>query len=395
MGAEGDPAVVVAGQGEVTVECLSEDEEEEVDIESLKVGTLGVAAKVAEGLGGLDTSITLEYLASGAYNHVWVLTYLPKTARDPSHASGQVKKLVLRIPKELDDSLHPYQLRHEVACLQFLAHSLPDIPAPRVLLWDDRAPQPLIAQEYIDGQRLSSVWPQLTEDQKTSVTQSIADVVARLGETRFDFIGGLDPDTRMGPTIEGGKVFCGKAKFHSHDCYNIGPYIDSKDYILSCYDREIYYHSHADEKDIMMEAFEKVTVAEFVEFLKLEKEKVSRDVELFQALDAEPRVLVHMDFHAGNMLARDGRLVGVVDWEFSGVYPLSQLLGPIQPIEISKSGRDGATEAEEDEWHRRYRQELEKIVRQRGWSEENIKILLGDGWPVFKRVRTVMFPDDR
>ncbi|KAK2809434.1 hypothetical protein FQN50_003893 [Emmonsiellopsis sp. PD_5] len=394
MGTEGDPAVAVAGQGEVTVEYLSEEEEEEVDIESLKAGTLKVAAKVAEGLGGLDTSTTLEYLASGAYNHVWLLTYLPKTATDTSYASEQVKKLVLRVPKELADSLHPYQLRHEVACLQFLAHNLPDIPAPRVLLWDDRAPQPFIAQEFIDGHRLSSVWPQLTEDQKASITRSIANVVARLGETRFDFIGGLDPDAPAGPTIEGGKVFCGKAKFHSHDCYNIGPYIDSKDYILSCYDREIYYHSHADEKDIVMEVFEKVTVAEFVEFLKLEKEKVSRDVQLFQALDAEPRVLVHEDFHAGNMLARDGRLVGVVDWEFSGVYPLSELLGASQPIQVSESGRDGATEAEEDEWDRRYRQELEKIVRQRGWTEENIKTLLGGGWSALQRVSTVMFPDD-
>ncbi|KAK2799147.1 hypothetical protein FQN51_007115 [Onygenales sp. PD_10] len=262
MGAEGDPAVVVADQGEVTVECLSKDEEEEVNIESLKVGTLGVAAKVTEG--------------------------------DPSHASGQVKKLILHIPKELDDSLHPYQLHHEVACLQFLAHSLPDIPALRVLLWDDRAPQPLIAQEYIDGQHLS---------------------IARLREMRFNFIGGLNLDTHMGPTIKGGKVFCGKVKFYSHDCYNIGLYIDSKDYILSCYDCEIYYHSHADEKDIMMKAFKKVTITKFIEFLKLEKEKILRDVELFQALDAEPWVL---------------------------------LLGLIQPIKIFKSDWDGATEVKED-----------------------------------------------
>jgi 5-methylthioribose kinase len=143
-----------------------------------------------------------------------------------------------------------------------------------------------------------------------------------------------------------------------------------------------------------MEAFEKVTVPEFVELLKLEKEKVSEDVHLFQALDAEPRVLVHEDFHTGNMLVRDGRLVGIVDWEFSGVYPLSEILGAIQYIQVSESGRNEATEEEEDEWDGRYRQELEKVVRQRGWTEENIKILLKTDWRAFQKVRTIMLPDE-
>jgi 5-methylthioribose kinase len=143
-----------------------------------------------------------------------------------------------------------------------------------------------------------------------------------------------------------------------------------------------------------MDAFEKVTVPEFVEILKLEKEKISKDVQLFQALDAEPRVLVHEDFHAGNMLVCDGHLVGIVDWEFSGIYPLSGLLGAIQPIQVSFPGRNEATEEEEEEWDRRYRHEVEKVVRQRGWTGENIKILLGDGWPALQRVRTAMFPDD-
>ncbi|RJE20393.1 Phosphotransferase enzyme family [Aspergillus sclerotialis] len=392
MGNEGDPLVGVGDEAE-TVDHLCEDEEEEVDIELLKGGALKIAAKVAEGLGGVDTSITLEYLVSGAYNHVWLLKYLPKTAADTNDANEQINKVVLRIPKESAQSLHPYQLRHEVACLQFLCENLPDIPAPRVLNWDDRTGHAFIAQEFIDGQRLSVVWSQLAEDQKATITWSIANVVAKLGETRFDFIGGLDPDSQAGPTIEAGKIFNGRAKFHSHDCYNIGPYSDSKDYILSCYDREIYYYSHADKDDILMDAFENVTVPEFIESLRLEKENVSRNAQLFQALNAEPRVLVHEDFHAGNMLVRDGYLVGIVDWEFSGVYPLSELLGAIQLIQVSSPYRSESTEEEEEEWDRRYRQDLEKIVRQRGWSEGNIKALLEGGLPDFQKARTVMFPD--
>ncbi|PGH14801.1 hypothetical protein AJ79_02817 [Helicocarpus griseus UAMH5409] len=94
---------------------------------------------------------------------------------------------------------------------------------------------------------------------------------------------------------------------------------------------------------------------------------------MFQAIDAEPRILVHEDFHAGNMLVRDGQLVGIMDWEFS----------------VSE-----VTEEEEEKWNRRYHQDLEKLMRQKGWSEENIRTALGDGWPAFQKTRTVMFPED-
>lgn len=135
-----------------------------------------------------------------------------------------------------------------------------------------------------------------------------------------------------------------------------------------------------------MDAFENATVAEFIESLKLEKENVSKDVQLFQALDAEPHVLVHEDFHAGNMLVRDGSLVGIVDWEFSGVYPLSEMLGAIQLIQVSPSGRREGIEEEEEEWDSRYRQDLEKIVRQRGWTEEDTKLSWEEDGRLFKRL---------
>lgn len=120
------------------------------------------------------------------------------------------KKLVLRIPRQDTNSLQPYQLRHEVACLQFLAENLPNIPVPRVFLWDDCIGHAFIVQEYIPGQRLSLVWPDLSDDQKASICWSIANVVASLGETRFDFIGGLAQNAHAGPTIEAGKIFNGR-----------------------------------------------------------------------------------------------------------------------------------------------------------------------------------------
>lgn len=186
-------------------------------------------------------------------------------------------------------------------------------------------------------------------------------------------------------------------KFYSPDCYNLGPYLNSKDYIISCYDREIYYYTHAESSDIIEEAFERTTVADFVTELKAERQALLNDIQnqsLFQAIDAEPLVLVHGDFHAGNMLTRNGRLVGVVDWEFSSAYPLSELFGVADIIQVSLPGRTEATEEEEMEWHDRYLKEFEKIVRQRGWSDEDFKAASGKGHKILREARAIMFPRD-
>ncbi|PGH14802.1 hypothetical protein AJ79_02818 [Helicocarpus griseus UAMH5409] len=243
---------------EITISTCSSDGEEEIDIEALKIGASKIASRVVKELGGLDESSKLKYLASGVK--------LPET------------QLVLRIPKLKHSSLQPYQLRHEAACCVFLLRISPHIPAPRVLLWDDQPGCAFIAQDFILGQRLSVAWPDLTEEQKSSISREIANVVASLGETRFDFIGGLTLDdggrVGPGPTIEAGKIFNGRAKFHSQNCYDIGPYANSRDYIRACYDREIYYYTNADKDDIIQEAFEKVTVPDFVSLLKVEREQI-------------------------------------------------------------------------------------------------------------------------
>jgi hypothetical protein len=53
-------------------------------------------------------------------------------------------------------------------------------------------------------------WPQLIEEQNTNISQEIANVVADLGETRFQSIGGLALDSPAGPTIETARVFNGR-----------------------------------------------------------------------------------------------------------------------------------------------------------------------------------------
>lgn len=105
-------------------------------------------------------------------------------------------------------------------------------------------------------------------------------------------------------------------------------------------------------------------------------------------------MLVHEDFHAGNMLIRDGEIVGVLDWEFSGMYPLSQLLLPAQILQISMplSDRNDQTELEEDQWDERFRRTVGEIVKERGWAEKDVQTLLSGGHVELKVARKIMFP---
>lgn len=145
----------------------------------------------------------LQLLASGGYNDVWLV------ARPILGAH----RYVLRKPKE--GSLLPDQLRNEVSWLTFVKQNLKNLPVPRVYahsLADSEAKTHYLAEEFMEGQCLSAVWKTYDEDTKVAVAQQIATIIVELGETTFDYIGGLNLDHAAGPTVEGMKLFKGRVR---------------------------------------------------------------------------------------------------------------------------------------------------------------------------------------
>lgn len=126
--------------------------------------------------------------------------------------------------------------------------------------------------------------------------------------------------------------------------------------------------------------------------LRHEQQALLNDECTFQNIDLEPLVVVHEDLHAGNILIRDGHVVGILDWEFSGIYPLSELLGEIDILQISLPSRDDLSEEEEMKWHERYREDVEDVARQRGWSDQDVSTMMSDGHRVLRIARSIMFP---
>lgn len=102
----------------------------------------------------------------------------------------------------------------------------PNIPVPKTYAFSADGPNPFIAQEYIDGEALNTIWIRYTDTEKHSVALKIAEIIVDMAEMRFSAIGGFASPTSdtLGPTVEGSKFFKGRGKFHSNRCYPIGPY---------------------------------------------------------------------------------------------------------------------------------------------------------------------------
>ena len=64
--------------------------------------------------------------------------------------------------------------------------------------------------EYVEGEPLSDAWRKCNKGQKKILAEEIADLIVKMGEARFDQIGGMTPAQVTGPTVEGVKFFKGR-----------------------------------------------------------------------------------------------------------------------------------------------------------------------------------------
>ena len=110
-------------------------------------------------------------------------------------------------------------------------------------------------------------------------------------------------------------------KFHSSDCYDIGPYYSTQSYVLACYDKEIYYYTYALESDIDEIFFDSVSRDVFIKSLQETRDRLASSPATF--LPEQPYTLVHNDLNRRNVMMRDKKIAAVLDWEFAGSYPLS------------------------------------------------------------------------
>ena len=110
----------------------------------------------------------------------------------------------------------------------------------------------------------------------------------------------------------------------------------------------------------------------------------------FVAAD-EPFVLVHGDFNGQNIVMQGTKVQAVLDWEFSGAYPLSELVGGGVGVDVLEV-TDNESEEENSKWSRRIMKMVAETARKRNWSEKEVAMLISDGDPIVGFARTEMFP---
>ena len=242
--------------------------------------------------------------------------------------------------------------------------------------------------EYIPGEQLSTAWKSYSESEKSAVTHKIAETIVNMAEITFDSIGGMTLAHTLGPTVEGHKLFKGRDKFHSPSCYDIGPYSSTRSYVLACYAKEIYYYTHAPDSDIDMDLFDETPKDAFIKSLQSTHDEIASNPSCF--LPEEPFVLNHGDFNGRNILEQGTEIRAIIDWEFAGSYPLSELLdGSVFNVVEVESEEDAD---ENFKWDDRIVALVAEVARGRGWDERKVDLLVNHHNRELQAARMEMFP---
>ncbi|KAL4952675.1 kinase-like protein [Aspergillus filifer] len=157
----------------------------------------------------------------------------------------------------------------EVKTMKYLARHAFDIPVPRVLRdWVDCNDRYFVMTERIQGQTFEEVWSSLSIEQKISIADELVDVRKRLR-------------TLTSPAIQD---------------------VDGE---------PCFFHSDAELWDAISLHLQKLNVpSKAVDSLRARYPK------------CQPYVFSHCDLNLGNIIVKDGKLAGVLDWEFSAFYPI-------------------------------------------------------------------------
>lgn len=104
----------------------------------------------------------------------------------------------------------------------------------------------------------------------------------------------------------------------------------------------------------------------------------------------EPFVLVHGDFSGRNIIMHGTQVQAVIDWEFAGAYPLSELLGGMG-VDVMEPDEHNFEESVL--WSRTIVRMVGETARKRDWDAKELALLLGDGDRVLSFARMEMFPN--
>lgn len=169
--------------------------------------------------------------------------------------------------------------RVEVQTLNYLATHT-DIPIPKALRdWVDRDGRYFVMTERIGGQTLEEAWPSLSEPQRINVADQVVQVRKQLRSVTSTSIQSVDNS----PCYPGLLFFDPKPRgpFHS--------------------DKELWDALALKLGHLPPQVLENL------------KQRLPK---------CKPYVLSHCDLNLGNIMVQDGKVVGILDWEYAAFLPI-------------------------------------------------------------------------
>ncbi|KAI4199535.1 MAG: hypothetical protein LQ346_002549 [Caloplaca aetnensis] len=171
----------------------------------------------------------------------------------------------------------------EAASMRFV-RSRTSIPVPYVIdaFVHQETKHACILMEYINGRPLDEVWDTYSDTQKEHVISQLKGFLEELRQIKGTTIGPVDG------------TFCADQFFDGEDKASFGP-----------------YESETAFNDGLVRALEARGCNTWTE----------RVVKFIRAMPEHVVVFTHNDLAPRNILVRDGTVVAILDWEFSGFYP--------------------------------------------------------------------------
>jgi aminoglycoside phosphotransferase len=154
------------------------------------------------------------------------------------------------------------------------------LPIPRVYDAGENNGETFIHMEFIPGERLDLVWPNMTIEEKNNVCRQLREILTTMRS--------IPSKTEMIGSCSGGEA---------HDCrlyraYSGGPYPDE-----ATFNSSLYF-------DLIPTTPAPIRTA------------------LYKQIRNDHRIVFsHGDFAQHNILVQDGRVTGLIDWEYAGWYP--------------------------------------------------------------------------
>jgi predicted Ser/Thr protein kinase len=232
-------------------------------------------------------------LASGGSNDVFILYF---AAEDVQHGQWSCVARVCHsiVPVE--------KLMSELETMrQIKAHT--SVPVPEVYFYDFDASNTVGAQymfiERLPGRQLSTIWDQLSLDDKKSVVAALANALVQLSSLKFDQIGCLTEGGKVGPLI------CRDSEFV--ESRTTGPFASTLEYLLS------YIPTDSEASEVFS------SVRQIIESCMSSTNNSSI---------SGPFRIIHVDLSISNiLLTYDGSgnsspaLSGLIDWEWAHTGP--------------------------------------------------------------------------